>query len=551
MGTPLELSVVRFWSHNSKVIGAGFLVSQKHILTCAHVIALGIARNTVEMPDAKVNLDFPLLAAKHFLTARVVLWLPLNQEELLEDIAGLELEEFPSKAAQPYPWVSSKDLWGHHFRVFGFPEGQSNGVWASGELRSETGNGWVHLEDVKQAGYRLEPGFSGAPVWDSELQGIAGMAVAADPKRPEAKTAFMIPTKKLFEAWPDLDGQKISQPIAELEYPEGPVPLKSEFYIEHPTIESDYRKEILKSGALILIKAPQEMGKTSLMERILYHGTTKGYKTVRVDFRMAEDFTNLDKFLRWFCLDVTKSLRLGNKLADYWYEDCGSKTNCKSYFEDYILPSINQPLVLGLDNVDLIFPYQIIADDFFSLLRAWHEYGKNMPTWQKLRLVIVHSKEAYVLRDRNQSPFNVGLQIEVPAFNQEQVWKLVQRHGINWIDKQVNELMAMVDGHPYLLRMALYRIARCEITLEEFLQIAPTEEGLYCEHLRRHLLSLENNQDLLLAIQQVVAANQPVQINSHQARKLFSLGLVKKRGNNVLPTCDLYRQYFRDRLRVS
>jgi len=36
-----------------------------------------------------------------------------------------------------------------------------------------------------------------------------------------------------------------------------------------------------------------------------------------------------------------------------------------------------------------------------------------------------------------------------------------------------SKLMVMVGGHPYLVRVALYQIARAEITLEHLLQIAP------------------------------------------------------------------------------
>ena len=83
MAIPLESSVVRIYSNSGKVVGAGFLVSQKYILTCAHVVAdaLGIARNTAEMPNAEIRLDFPLLAAKQLFTAKIVFWRPVNPGE--------------------------------------------------------------------------------------------------------------------------------------------------------------------------------------------------------------------------------------------------------------------------------------------------------------------------------------------------------------------------------------------------------------------------------------------------------------------------------------
>ena len=53
-----------------------------------------------------------------------------------------------------------------------------------------------------------------------------------------------------------------------LELPRGQVPLNSPFYIERPPTELICFEEILQPGALIRIKAPRQMGKTSLMARI-------------------------------------------------------------------------------------------------------------------------------------------------------------------------------------------------------------------------------------------------------------------------------------------
>jgi hypothetical protein len=86
-----------------------------------------------------------------------------------------------------------------------------------------------------------------------------------------------------------------------------------------------------------------------------------------------------------------------------------------------LLPEIETPLVLGLDEVDEVFRYPAIADDFFGLLRAWYEeasYGSgDSELWERLRLIVVHSTEVYLPLDVNQSPFNVGLPIELPEFN--------------------------------------------------------------------------------------------------------------------------------------
>ncbi|MDF5731930.1 MAG: AAA-like domain-containing protein [Rhizonema sp. PD38] len=342
-------------------------------------------------------------------------------------------------------------------------------------------------------------------------------------------------------------------PVAEPELPEGQIELASQFYVQRPPIESRCYEEIERPGSLIRIKAPRQMGKTSLMARILHHAAeSKDCLKVQLSFQLADGkiFTDLDQFLRWFCSSVGRRLKLPNRLTDFWDEVFGSKDNCTAYFEEYLLASVNKPLVLGLDEIDLVFQHQEIASDFFGLLRAWHEEAKSRKIWKRLRLVIVHSTEIYIPLNINQSPFNVGLPIELPEFTLEQLIELAQRHGLNWNAVQAKQLMSMVGGHPYLVRVGLYSISRQDMTLNQLLQIAPTEAGPYGDHLRRHLWNLEQRPELLEAVKRVISTTSPVRLESVQAFQLHSLGLMHLQGNDVIPRCNLYREYFQERLRV-
>ncbi|WP_197985610.1 AAA-like domain-containing protein [Leptolyngbya sp. Cla-17] len=345
----------------------------------------------------------------------------------------------------------------------------------------------------------------------------------------------------------------VSRPTLDLDEPEGQVPLESSLYVERPPIEARCYEAIVKPGALIRIKAPQQMGKSSLMLRILNHANQQGYQTSTLNFQMVDRdaLSNLDQFLQWFCNSIAGELNLEDKLADYWKGSFSPKNKCTNFFQRYLLPELQRPVTLCLDEVDQVFEYPAIARDFFGMLRAWHEDAKIKPIWKNLRLVIVHSKEVYIPLNINQSPFNVGVPIELPQLTPPQVTDLVKRHGLDWSEAEVTQLMDMVGGHPFLVRAALYPIVRGELSLEQLLQLAPTEGGLYGEHLRRHLLNLEGDEKLLAAMKQVIAVDQPVSINTSEAFKLTSMGLVQFRGSEVAPSCNLYRQYFRERLRVG
>ncbi|MHC5854783.1 AAA-like domain-containing protein [Nostoc sp.] len=344
-----------------------------------------------------------------------------------------------------------------------------------------------------------------------------------------------------------------------LEYPEGQVALTSCFYIERPPIEQRCYNEIHKLGSLIRIKAPQQMGKSSLLVRILHQAEIEGDVTVTVDFQLAEEefFTNLNSFLRWFCNSVSQELTRDNqelqhkllqKLDEHWNltQRIGSMKTCKDYFERYVFPEFKQPFTLSLETVDRLFEYPKIYKDFFSLLRSLHEESKRRDIWKKLRLVIVHSTEAYVPMDINQSPFNVGLSVELPEFTHKQVNDLVKHHQLDWSGTEVEKLMAMVGGHPFLVRLALYKIASKEISLAQLLQTAPTAEGIYSSHLQHQEIILTKQPELRIAMREVVASSSSVLLKTVPRFKLHSMGLVRLQGDEVTPRCELYREYFRN-----
>ena len=334
-------------------------------------------------------------------------------------------------------------------------------------------------------------------------------------------------------------------------YPNGPEPLNSTFYIPRPQIEELAYQEITQPGCFIRIKAPKEMGKSSLMYRVLAHGRTLGYQTINLDMNRVDTsiLTNVDKFLRWFCKSVSVQLNLEPKLNDYWDEEVGSKLSCSVYFQAYLLEHLDRPLVLALNEINRIFEYPELAQEFLSLLRSWHESAQQEEAWQKLRLVVVYSTEIYLTLDINQSPCNVGLPLHLPEFTCSQVQELALRHGLDWQQgDQAQQLMAMVGGHPALVRIALYHLCRQEVTLSQLLQQASTEAGIYSAYLRRHLTTLQENPELATALEAVITAQQSIFLEPVLTYKLESQGLVKLNWDGVTISRELHRLYFQQHL---
>ncbi|WP_244917976.1 AAA-like domain-containing protein [Nostoc linckia] len=375
------------------------------------------------------------------------------------------------------------------------------------------------------------------------LQGITEQQNQPQEQQPDTKFRFTKLYPNLFSP-------------GKMEFPSGPLPINSSLYINRPPLEELICSELIQPGCLIRIKAPKKMGKSSLLNRMIAYAKEQNYQVVYLDFQEADEevFVSLDKFLRWFCIYVTRQLNLFPCLDDFWDIEMGSKVSCKIYFEAYLLQYIAEnPVVLALNEVQRVFEHPNIAQDFLPMLRFWHEQAKQDCIWQKLRMVVVHTTEIYVPLKLNQSPFNVGITITLPPFTPKQVQDLALRYGLEWAvspegEKRLESLQAMVGGHPYLVSLALYHLSRQEITLEMLLETASTPMGIYTQHLRELLNLLQKEPELMPAMQQVITSNEKVELDAIAAYKLESMGLVQLNGNQACVMCELYRLYFSQQL---
>lgn len=330
----------------------------------------------------------------------------------------------------------------------------------------------------------------------------------------------------------------------------GQLPLESPFYLYRPPAEKQFLQEIFQPGALIRIRAPRQFGKTSLIAKGLSQAQEHHFSTAVVSLQLADShvLSSLNQFLQWLCVMVSRSLGLPHRLDEFWSPLFGSNYSCTDYFESYLLSVVESPLLLILDEVNFLFNYPDIASDFFGMLRAWYEQARhntvNSEIWQKLRLVIVYSTEVFLPLNLHQSPFNVGLLIELPTFTQEQVQELAIRYGLKSPEIYALELMKLVGGNPYLTQLALFNLSQKQVKIQDLFTNITTPNCIFNSHLRQQLGYLEQHPPLKAAMAQVVISTNGIELHPTEAFKLQGVGLIKFSNQLAIPSCQLYKQYF-------
>ena len=339
-----------------------------------------------------------------------------------------------------------------------------------------------------------------------------------------------------------------AQPI-HLEMPEGTMSPQSAYYVERPT-DNVALSAIVRPGVTITIKGPRQMGKSSLLMRMIMAAKSAGKEVVFLDFQLFEHtaLRDADTFFHQFCAWISDELDIVNQVETYWQRPLGNSQRCTRYMSRHILKTLGKPLVLAMDEVERVFDSDF-RSDFFSMLRSWHNDRAIKPIWKELDLALVTSTEPYqLIENLNQSPFNVGEIIELGDFSLDQVIMLERMHKSSLAHSQLQQLTALIGGHPYLIRKALYLLAARRITVEGLLSTATDERGPFGDHLRHHLFRLQGQKDLIAGFRRILSDSTCE--DEGVFWRLRGAGLVQREGSNVVPRCQLYADYFRVRFDV-
>ncbi|WP_165742222.1 AAA-like domain-containing protein [Candidatus Thiosymbion oneisti] len=330
----------------------------------------------------------------------------------------------------------------------------------------------------------------------------------------------------------------------------GAVAPGSPLYIERKPDATAHRLIAQPDGVTLTIRGPRQIGKSSLLQRLVATATTAGkqvaYINVQSDFDAA-NFEDAEGFYRRFFALVALLLDLEDRTNDpqAWSPKLSNNGNGNRYLRKHILAPLDGPLVLAMDEVDRISAASF-ATDFFGMLRGWHNDRGMKPELKHLDLVLVISTEPNALiASAHQSPFNVATPIELDDFDLAQLQRLNSLHADCLAAAELERLQNLLNGHPYLTRSALYHIATGRHSVEDLfanaLLAGPT--GPFADHLSRYQRYLAQDPVLSTAMATVIKDRaRPQDPAGH--RRLLWLGLIRETAEGAEPRNRLYEDFF-------
>jgi hypothetical protein len=251
-------------------------------------------------------------------------------------------------------------------------------------------------------------------------------------------------------------------------------PYDRRWYVPPEETVRDVLSRLRQPGQPVAIWGPSLFGKTWLLRHALnaLGEDSPDNRIVLVNLRQlgAECMGSLASFTYEFALHVAEKLSLDPAIVDAVQQRSGTPLRkLDRLLRLHVLPEIKGALVLAIDHADDL-GQRPWSDDFFGLLRAFCDDAASEP-WSRLRIAVgMSTAPALVTTNVHRSPFaNVASQIRLLDLDQDKVARLSALHALDWSAEEIEALMNLVGGHPFLVRLAMVHAARNKVPLATLL----------------------------------------------------------------------------------
>ncbi|MGW5689621.1 trypsin-like peptidase domain-containing protein, partial [Streptomyces asiaticus] len=190
-GTDTWVAAIHGDEGGRKVLGSGFLVDTRRVVTCAHVAASGYSKHGGLWVTLPKSGDF---MHRRIPVSRVAL---PDAEQDIRDVSVLVLqEEVPLELAARIRRPAPGDLVGDTWWSFGFPDGDMLGNSSKGIVGESLAYGWVRLDTKSE--YPVKQGYSGAALWSSRYQAVVGIVGQAQGSTGNARALSLWQADKVL-----------------------------------------------------------------------------------------------------------------------------------------------------------------------------------------------------------------------------------------------------------------------------------------------------------------------------------------------------------------